>query len=95
MREKIVIPVESVYDTKSLLLTWSKQHDCVCCLDSNTVLQQNKNNYSTFDFILAVDSIEEITPDEKPFERLMDFYKQQKDWLFGYLSYELKDNIEK
>lgn len=95
MRKKITIPILSIYETKSLLLAWSKQFECVCCLDSNSDSKQNKNNYSTFDFILAVDSIEEVIPNEVPFESLMEFYKQRKDWVFGYLSYELKDTIEK
>jgi para-aminobenzoate synthetase component 1 len=95
VRKKITIPILSIYETKSLLLAWSKQFECVCCLDSNSDSKQNKNNYSTFDFILAVDSIEEVIPNEVPFESLMEFYKQRKDWVFGYLSYELKDTIEK
>ena len=95
MRKKITIPIQSIYETKSLLLAWSKQFECVCCLDSNATEQKSKVAYASFDFILAVDSIEEIIPDEAPFEKLMEFYKQQKDWVFGYLSYELKDTVEK
>jgi len=64
-------------------------------MDSNKAAQESKDVYSSFDFILAVDSIEEITPQENPFESLLGFYKKQKDWIFGYLSYELKDTIEK
>ena len=82
MRKKITIPIQSIYETKSLLLAWSKQFECVCCLDSNATEQKSKVAYASFDFILAVDSIEEIIPDEAPFEKLMEFYKQQKDWVF-------------
>lgn len=31
----------------------------------------------------------------KPFEQLKSFYEKEQDWLFGFLSYDLKNHVEK
>lgn len=79
---------------KQKALAWSqiKGEQC-CCLDSN---QQQGDTYGQYAFLLAVGAEREIElrVAEGAFERLRDFSATVEDWLFGYLSYELKDDVE-
>jgi para-aminobenzoate synthetase component 1 len=60
-------------------------------MDSNDYPQ----DYSSFDCILAVDAFTSIKTDfHNAFEDLKQYQQITKDWLFGYLSYDLKNNIE-
>ncbi|MEI7509045.1 MAG: anthranilate synthase component I family protein [Flavobacterium sp.] len=78
-------------ECKKQLLSWSNQFREVIFLDSNDYLQ----TYSNYDCLLAVDAFTSIKTDfEKAFEDLHQYQTQTKDWLFGYLSYDLKNDIE-
>jgi para-aminobenzoate synthetase component 1 len=60
-------------------------------MDSNDYPQQ----YSSYDCILAVDAFTSVKTDyHNAFEDLKQYQQTTKDWLFGYLSYDLKNNIE-
>ncbi|HLP64653.1 anthranilate synthase component I family protein [Flavobacterium sp.] len=76
---------------KQQLLLWSNQFREAIVLDSNEYHQQ----YSNYDCIVAVDAFTSITTDFiNAFEDLHQYQSQTKDWLFGYLSYDLKNDIE-
>jgi para-aminobenzoate synthetase component I len=76
---------------KKQLLTWAQQYREVVFLDSNNYSQ----NYASFDCILAVDAFTSIKTDyHNAFDDLKQYQSQTKDWLFGYLSYDLKNNTE-
>lgn len=76
---------------KEALLSWSQQFDEVVWLDSN----QHTNSYSSFDTLLAVDGLTALTTDcTNAFENLKEYQLQTKDWIFGYLSYDLKNDVE-
>lgn len=66
----------------------------VCVFDSN--LQSNQNKYLQTDKIIAVGSTSELTINiqERGLEQLQKFYDQRKGWLFGYLTYDLKNEVE-
>ncbi|MNX64709.1 Aminodeoxychorismate synthase component 1 [compost metagenome] len=77
---------------KEQLLSWAQQFREVIFLDSNSYPQQ----YSSFDCILAVDAFTSLKTDYyNAFEELKQYQQNTKDWLFGYLSYDLKNDIEK
>ncbi|WNM18447.1 anthranilate synthase component I family protein [Flavobacterium capsici] len=76
---------------KNQLLLWSQQFREVVFLDSNNYHQK----YAYYDCILAVDAFTSIKTDEQnAFEDLKQYQQQTKDWLFGYLSYDLKNDTE-
>jgi para-aminobenzoate synthetase component 1 len=76
---------------KQQLLLWANQFREVVFLDSNKYHKQ----YSDFDCILAVDALTSIKTDfNNAFEDLHQYQSQAKDWLFGYLAYDLKNDIE-
>jgi len=73
------------------LLNWAQQFREVIFLDSNSYPQQ----YSNFDCVLAVDAFTSLKTDYyNAFEDLKQYQQNTKDWLFGYLSYDLKNDIE-
>ena len=76
---------------KEQLLGWAQQFREVVFLDSNSYPQQ----YSNFDCILAVDAFTSLQTDYyNAFEDLKQYQQNTKDWLFGYLSYDLKNDTE-
>ncbi len=45
--------------------------------------------------VLAVEAFTSIKTDsENAFQDLYQYQSQSKDWLFGYLSYDLKNDVE-
>jgi len=76
---------------KQKALQWASDFDVYCCLDSN----QYKDDYSKYDCLIAVGAKQEITAAYgNAFEELKSFYEARKDWMFGLLSYELKNELE-
>jgi len=76
---------------KQQLLLWANQFREVVFMDSNNYHKQ----YSNFDCILAIDALTSITTDfHNAFEDLHQYQSQTKDWLFGYLAYDLKNDVE-
>lgn len=91
MRNKTVLNKENIAAFKGKLLAWSQQFDDVVWLDSNNYTQQ----YSSYDAVLAVDAFTAIQTDyQDAFHTLNDYQKTTKDWIFGYLTYDLKNDTE-
>jgi para-aminobenzoate synthetase component 1 len=83
--------IENPTEFKKQLLLWSNQFREVAYLDSNDYHQA----YSNYDCLLAVDAFTSLKTDfEKAFEDLHQYQSQTKDWLFGYLAYDLKNDTE-
>lgn len=76
---------------KQQLLNWSNQFREVVFLDSNDY----HNNYSEYDCVLSVEAFTLLKTDyHNAFDDLFQYQSTTKDWLFGYLSYDLKNDIE-
>lgn len=76
---------------KDVLLAWSQQYDETVWLDSNG----HTDNYSSYEALLAVDSLTAMVTDAKNgFADLKEYQSQVNDWVFGYLSYDLKNDTE-
>jgi para-aminobenzoate synthetase component 1 len=72
-------------------LIWSQQFDEVIWLDSNNYEQK----YGSYDAILAVEAFTSIQTDyEDGFEKLKEYQTLVGDWIFGYLTYDLKNDVE-
>ncbi len=70
---------------------WGQQFNEVVWLDSNA----QKDKYGSFDALLAVDALTSMVTDaHNAFEKLKEYQVSTKDWLFGYLSYDLKNDVE-
>ncbi|MBF6642331.1 anthranilate synthase component I family protein [Flavobacterium sp. J49] len=91
LRTSITRKIEQTDTFKSQLLAWSQQFREVVFLDSN----DHQQKYSSYDCVLAVDAFTAIKTDHhNAFEDVKQYQQQTKDWLFGYLSYDLKNDIE-
>ncbi|MDX1326400.1 MAG: anthranilate synthase component I family protein [Arenibacter sp.] len=92
MRKKASFTVEDINRFKTNLLQWAQQFDEVVWQDSNG----HHGEYHSFDAILAVDGLTSMVTDyENAFEDLKTFQSSTKDWIFGYLSYDLKNDVER
>ena len=78
---------------KAHLLQWSQQFEEVLWLDSNS--NEHLQKYSDFDAVLAVDAFTCVTTSvQDAFDRLEEYQHTTKDWIFGYLTYDLKNDLE-
>ncbi|CAM1369722.1 Aminobenzoate synthetase [Tenacibaculum soleae] len=79
-------------DFKQRLFRWSQQFETIVWLDSNNYEQQ----YTSFDGCLAVDEFTSIKTDsQNAFEKLKEYQSYTKDYIFGYISYDVKNDVEK
>ncbi len=91
MRKKHTKHINNVAEFKERLLVWSQQFDDVIWLDSNDYNQK----YSKYDAVLAVDALTSIQTDYyQAFDKLREYQSITRDWIFGYLAYDLKNDIE-
>lgn len=91
MRTTTTLFIENPKEFKEQILNWSNQFREVVYLDSNDYPQK----YSSYDMVLAVESFTSIKTDYfEAFSKLSEYFHITKDWLFGYLSYDLKNNTE-
>jgi para-aminobenzoate synthetase component 1 len=92
LRTKFIKTIDNPIFFKQLLLQWAQQFREVVFLDSNEYHQK----YTSFDCLLAVDAFTSLQTDHNnAFDDLKQYQQQTKDWLFGYLSYDLKNDTEK
>ena len=93
MRKTIKYPLEALSVFKENLLSYSRREDFVCVLDHNE--QEMPVEASAFDMLVAIGAHEVLIEDTGyAFEALQTFHDKHQDWLFGYLSYELKNELE-
>ncbi|MPT33653.1 MAG: anthranilate synthase component I family protein [Flavobacterium sp.] len=91
MRTTILKKIPDPIAFKEKLLFWAQQFREIAWLDSNEYPQ----HYGSYDVLLAVDAFTAIQTDTKnAFDDLNQYQSQAKDWLFGYLSYDLKNDTE-
>ncbi len=94
MRTSIIKQIEDISTFKKNILNWTQQFREVVFLDSNVAYNPN-SKYTSYDLVVAVDAFTSIKTDySKAFEDLYQYQSHTKDWLFGYLSYDLKNDIE-
>lgn len=91
MRSLTAYEIPDVALFKKQLLLWAQQFEEVVWLDSNAY----KQDYSSYDAVLAADAFTLIKTDSmKAFDKLQEYQAQTADWIFGYLSYDLKNDVE-
>ena len=91
MRTFYTFPVDDIEAFKLQLLEVSNHVNHFCYLDSN-----NYPNYpySTFGSFFAIDAVDVISVDKDCLQQLDKFQQKHQDWLFGFLNYDLKNEIE-
>ncbi len=91
MRTKRAHSIDNILQYKKKILIWAQQFEDIVWLDSNNYDQL----YSSYDAILAVDAFTSFKTDYYDgFEKLKAYNSTTQDWIFGYLSYDLKNDVE-
>lgn len=86
-----IFNTDNMSEFKSNLLNWSQQFETIIWLDSNHHDQQ----YSSFDCALAADEFTSIKTDyHTAFDKLKEYQSITKDYIFGYLTYDIKNDVE-
>ncbi len=84
--------IDNPIEFKQKLFAWSKQFETAIWLDSNNYEQK----YASFDCCLAADEFTSIKTDaHNAFDKLKEYQSYTKDYLFGYISYDVKNDVEK
>lgn len=91
MRTTYTFQPEDIKLFKQKLIRWANQSYDMLWLDSN----QHSDKYSSFDGILALDAFTAVRTDiTQSLEELDDYISNTKDWIFGYIGYDIKNGIE-
>ena len=91
MRTTTEFLLEDPIAFKQKLFQWSSQFYEIAWLDSNNYPQTATN----FEAVLAVEAFTALKTDyHGAFEQLKEYQETTKDWIFGYLSYDLKNDLE-
>ena len=88
----------SVHDAKNFLrnlLFYGNKAETFCLLNSNRSADLPADKYAGYDLLAGIGSIEELIPGNDSFSSLQKFYGEKCDWLFGFFSYDLKNEINK
>lgn len=92
--------IEKIHDKetntfKDKLFLWAQQFEEITWLDSNIEISKSSQKHSNFDMILAVGAENKLQCNyEDAFNKLKIFHNGIKDYIFGYLGYDLKNDIE-
>lgn len=90
IRQTLVFGLPDINSWKPRLLAWANTHEIALLLDSN----QARN--AGWDLLLAAGAADVLElPAGKAFSTLREFADAKKDWLFGFLSYDLKNEVER
>jgi para-aminobenzoate synthetase component 1 len=93
MRKWLTLPpVPSEFERK--LTAWISKRKTGCVLRSNRKLFKSIDSYSSFEWCAAFDSVSEINASENAFGSLKKFHEEKQDWIFGFLTYDLKNELE-
>lgn len=82
---------ENISVFKEKVLQWAASKEVACFFDSN----QYSDPYSAFDTLIAVDVLDEVDSyKDDAFQKLELFLKKYNGWIPGFLSYDLKNELE-
>ncbi len=91
LRTKRTFLIDDISSFKKRLLAWGQQYETIVWLDSNN----HEQSYSSFDSVLAVDEFTSIKTDYlNAFEKLKEYQTYTRDYIFGYVSYDVKNDVE-
>ena len=95
-RFKYTYNIKSYVNILNKLLFISNSVPYINILISNSEDQSNvlPKEYINYDLIAGVDSLSHFKSNKDCLRSLKDFHNKYKDWLFGYISYDLKNEIE-
>lgn len=96
MNSRKTFQIENLDTCKQQITNWLRKFDVSCILDSNTKLfPANDFSYSDYSLIIAAGVENDIvSSSEHSLNHLETSLNKNKDWLFGFFSYDLKNQVE-
>lgn len=90
-RTSKIYPISNLTVFKKKLLKWAKNNTEIVWLDNNNHTQKN----TKAEAILAINAQTKISCNYKnAFKKLKKYQSKTKDYIFGYLGYDLKNDVE-
>lgn len=82
--------INNITEFKQQILSWANQFNICCFLDNN----QYNLPHSNIECLVAVNPIHQLNVENNSLQQLQKFITQhQKKWIFGHVSFEVKDEI--
>jgi len=96
MRKAIIYKNINTQFFKRNLLRWAQNFSHVAFYQSNEeAYPVSEHLFRNYETIVGIDKISDLMFCEKDnFERLKNYYEKTKDWIFGFLTYDLKNELE-
>jgi len=90
-----IIKIDDCIEFKAQVFQWVSQFDTICYFDNN---EYSGYNHHSYEGLIAVGEESSILKPQdgsfSSFEKLKEYWNLKKDWLFGFLSYDLKNEVE-
>ncbi|MEE4196667.1 MAG: anthranilate synthase component I family protein [Bacteroidales bacterium] len=98
MVDQFQVNIKDPEKFKQQLMLWGNQFEPFVFLDSGNYNQHptSNNSYGEYDFLAAVNAHKTCCPtSDNKLEKLKHFVQENRQWIFGYFSYDLKNEVEK
>lgn len=83
--------IEDFHSFKQKAIKWAASFEVCCLLDSNDYSDQ----YGRYDMLLAAGVTKQLNAESaEKFAELKSFYDHNQEWMFGLMSYDLKNEVE-
>ncbi|MCB0537992.1 MAG: anthranilate synthase component I family protein [Bacteroidetes bacterium] len=92
MQESTKLKLADATLFKKQCIVWASQFSTFLCLDNN----YSKDKYHQEEFVIAVDAVNkiELQNTNNAFEKLKTYHAENEQTIYGYLSYDLKNDVE-
>lgn len=92
MRQKATYHISNIDSFKKNLLFWASQFQHTAVYLGGT--DSENGLHMKYDMLVGVDSISTLVSFSDSFHALRSFHDSKQDWIFGFLSYDLKNEVE-
>jgi para-aminobenzoate synthetase component I len=94
MRKALEIYIEDTSELVKKMVYWGSKSKDFILLNSNK-LKVGSHSYSRYDLLASYGMAKSMAENaENSFSSLKKFHQEHKDWLFGFFSYDLKNQLE-
>ena len=90
MRQTASFPARDLHSFKKKVIHWAGNFSVCSCFDCNSYREFHPER----EFIAAIGANKILSVSRNIFPALKNFMDEEQDWLFGFFSYDLKNEIE-
>ncbi len=93
-RTRISLKIKAPSDNIGSILEHAQALFEPVCMLTNEGIRKTSSDKRGFDYLFGIGFTEQISPEKVKFDTLNRFSQKSEDWIFGYLTYDLKNEIE-